>query len=889
MYYKRMKKPNMEKTYDPQKTEDRIYEKWEKTGVFKPEKNSKKESFSIALPPPNATGTLHLGHAVMLAIEDIMTRRARMEGKNALWLPGTDHAAIATENKVEKILIEKNRKTKQELGREKFLKEVDAFVKNSQATIRNQMKKIGASCDWSRERYTLDSGLTRCVQEIFVKMHKDGLIYKGNRIVNWCTRCQSTLADDEVEHKEQQACLYTFKYDKDFPISISTTRPETKLGDTAVAVHPQDKRYKKYIGKTIKADFLGTPLEIKIIADKSIDRKFGTGALGVTPSHSMADAELAKKYSLKMISVITESGKIKRGISKFGDQYVLEARENMVLELKEKGLLEKTEQITNNLSVCYRCSTPIEPLISEQWFVSVDKPSVKWKNKKLSMKQVAKDAVKSSDIEIIPKRFNKIYFQWMDNLHDWCVSRQIWFGHRIPAWYENGNKTKLKVCVEKPGKNWIQDPDTLDTWFSSALWTFSTLLDKPKKTDTFETWIKRNKKPGSDLKSFHPTSVMETGYDILFFWVSRMILSTTYALSEIPFKKIYLHGLVRDKEGKKMSKSLGNGIDPIDMIKKYGADATRLSLVIGTTPGADSKLYEEKIAGYRNFVNKIWNISRFVLTNPKEKPSQKDETLSDKWIRIKMENLITETEKHFNDFEFSQAGEKIYDFLWHDFADWYLEVSKQQQKSVAQEILIKSIKLLHPFTPFVTEEIYSLISKTGLCGEKEKFLCLTKVEKAKKPDAKTTRENKKTEQDFKSFQMLVSSIRDLRTSRNLGFSETINAVIETKKHKAMFQKMETVTEFLTKTKIQVLPSAQAESEDYIKADFENFSVYLKINQKTSAIEKEKRDKEKLSIENYIATLEKKLSNKAFLENAPKEIVDQTKEKLLKAKAMFEKM
>ena len=477
---------NIPKTYDPQKVEDSLYKQWESSGLFEPDIKSKGKPFSIAMPPPNATGTLHLGHAVMLALEDIMTRYARMNGRPTLWLPGTDHAAIATENKVEKDLLEKSKKTKQQLGREKFLKEVEKFVAQSQDTIKKQVRKMGASCDWSRERYTLDAGLSRCVQEVFVKMYNDGLIYRGHRIVNWCTRCQSTLADDEVEYKEQYGKFYYLKYG---PVTIGTARPETKVLDKVIIVHPDDKRYKKYVGKTLDVPWIDGTVKATFVADKATDMNMGSGAMTITPAHSFVDFELAQKYGFEIKQIIGPDGKLTKNGGKFAGLDVREARDAIIAELKKKGLVEKIdENYVHNLSVCYRCDTPVEPLVSEQWFVNVDKPARTWKGKKRSLKEIAIDVVKSGDIKILPDRFKKTYFHWMENLHDWCISRQIWFGHRIPAWYCQNPKCGYIVSINKPiicphckVKKFKQDPDTLDTWFSSALWTFSTLLDKPKK------------------------------------------------------------------------------------------------------------------------------------------------------------------------------------------------------------------------------------------------------------------------------------------------------------------------------------------------------------------------------------------------------------------------
>ncbi|MFH0780094.1 MAG: class I tRNA ligase family protein, partial [Parcubacteria group bacterium] len=922
------------KAYNPSDFENKIYKDWEKKKLFNPDtlkKRKGKQTFSIVLPPPNVTSILHLGSASMLSIEDLMVRYKRMAGFDTVWLPGSDHAAIATQNVVEKKLLKEQKLSRHDLGREKFLIEVDKYVESVKGNIHNQMRRIGASLDWSREAYTMDETRSQAVAKIFKMMHDDGLIYRGYRIVNWCPRCHSTLADDEVEYKEADAKLYYFKYDKNFPIEIATTRPETKLGDTAVAVNPADKRYAKYIGKIFNVDFCGQPLEIKIIGDKQVDQAFGTGALGVTPGHSLVDYEMAQKNNLKVIKIIDEDAKITDQALKFKGLTVEEARQKIVECLGKKGLLKKTEDLKNNLSICYRCGTAIEPLPSKQWFIDVNKKiknqkinkSINQENKKsknqkkdkteksMSLKEMAIEAVKSGEIKIIPARFEKTYFHWMENLHDWCISRQIWFGHRIPVWYKNqsskpktqnkfkiqnsniteviglrhgqafGNKlnklnsdiknktnvltvegkaeveaaikelknagikhiyssdmlrTKqtanmiakalnLRVTFDKrlrevgvgefEGKSdaalqafrkdfakwrfdspkgvepfasvknrvysfldeilekeagkktlvvshgdvlrlipsygteladeemiqlpypktgefvksalekreeirvsekpineagWVQDEDILDTWFSSGLWTFSTLLKKDFKDFS--------KKSNPDLKRFHPTTMLETGYDIVFFWVARMILMTTYAMGEVPFKTVYLHGLIRDKEGDKMSKSKPEtAIDPVEAGGKYGMDAVRLSLLIGNTAGNDLKLYDEKIAGFRNLVNKIWNISRFILLNSKhkaqnqcsavvptgctalskqiknlkfkisvyaeapafieitaDKPADRQNlSLADKWILSKFNKLKKEVTDLLDKYNFSQAGELLREFTWNDFADWYLE------------------------------------------------------------------------------------------------------------------------------------------------------------------------------------------------------------------------
>ena len=705
--------PKLLKPYDPKETEDRIYKAWEESGFFNPDvciekgiANKDAETFSMVLPPPNVTGTLHLGHAATLTIEDIMTRFARMQGKRTLWLPGTDHAAIATQSKVEKILEKEEGKRKTDLGREEFLKRVEQFAQNSHDTIINQSKKMGASLDWSREAYTLDDKRNLAVRTAFKKMYDDGLIYRGHRIVNWDPKGQTVISDDEIVYEERKAKMYTFKYSSDFPISISTTRPETKIGDTAVAVHPSDTRYKEYIGKTyIIEDFCGEKLEIKIIADESVEKDFGTGALGVTPAHSQIDADMAIRHNLPTKQVINEFAKMTCGGENIVGKKTTEARNIIVEWLKEKGLLEKEEDINQNISTAERTGGIIEPLPKLQWFINVNKP-IKDRGDK-TLKELMLEVVKNGSINIIPDRFERVYYNWIENLRDWCISRQIWYGHRIPVWYKD---EEIYCGTEAPNEDgWNQDPDTLDTWFSSGLWTFSTM-----------GWPDLN---ASDFKNYRHTDVLETAYDIIFFWVARMILMTTYILGEIPFKNVYLHGLVRDAQGRKMSKSLGNSLDPLELTSKYGADAVRMSLIMGTGPGNDSKMSEDKIRAYKNYANKLWNITRFVLSSTENykyednynKFSEKDSEL------ISERNLIIQDiTKDMESFKFYLAGEKIYQYTWAKFADVIIEESKeifqngneQEKESRAQfliDTLTKILKILHPFMPFVTEEIWSML------------------------------------------------------------------------------------------------------------------------------------------------------------------------------------
>lgn len=725
------------KTYDFLKVEDKIYAKWEKSGYFNPDNLSLPQDakpFTIILPPPNITDKLHMGHAAMLAIEDLIIRYKRMRGFRTLWLPGTDHASIATQNVVEKKLLKEEGITRHELGREKFLKEVWKFLLSTQKTILNQIRKMGSSLDFSREAFTLDETRQKAVARMFVEMYDEGLIYQGKRLVNWCPRCHSTLADDEVEHKEQEAKLYTFRYAKDFPIEISTTRPETKLGDTAVAVNPKDKRYKKYVGKTFDVNFCGVDLKIRIIADREVDMDFGTGAVGVTPAHSFVDAKMGENNGLEIREVISEDGKIKEDLGKFSGNSVLKAREMVVKELEKNKLITKEEDLKNNLSVCYRCGESIEPLLSKQWFVSVDEKVKRLGGK--SLKEKAIEAAKTGKIEFLPERFEKRYIDWMENLHDWCISRQIWFGHSMPVWKKG---SEVKVSEKKPeGAGWKQETDTLDTWFSSGMWTFSTLGWPDKKAQ--------------DLQSFHPTQVLDTGYDILTLWVSRMIMMSLFATGEIPFEKVYLHGLVLDKHGKKMSKSKGNGIDPLDMISIYGADAVRLALLIGGTPGNDMRMSEEKVEGFRNFVTKIWNIFRFCQMTPgfqlEEKINQKDlETLADRWILSRTETLVQEVSDNLDRYQFSLAGEKLREFTWNELADWYVEVTKKEKNpKVLGYVLDKLLRLWHPFMPYVTEEIFSKLNNDLLMV-------------AKWPGSEAKLIDKKAEKEFAKFQEKVVASR----------------------------------------------------------------------------------------------------------------------------------
>jgi len=704
------------KPYAAQETEDGIYALWEGSEYFNPDAcvrdgiaDPMLPPFSMVLPPPNVTGTLHMGHAAMLAIEDLLVRYHRMTGKRTLWVPGTDSAAIATQSKVEKEIYKTEGKTRHDLGREEILRRIHAFAEESKNTILNQTKKMGSSLDWSRYAFTLDDARYEAVTTAFKRMYDAGLIYRRDRIVNWDPKGQTTISDDEIVHEERKAKLYTFTYSKDFPIAISTTRPETKVGDTAVAVHPEDERYTAYIGKEYDVVFCDVPLHIRIIADESVEKEFGTGALGVTPAHSMTDWEIADRHDLPRPQVINEYAKMTVSGALSGKK-VGEAREEVIAWLQKEGLLQKEEEVTQNVATAERTGGIIEPLPKLQWFIAVNKEFTMGRSKipgiaegdPVTLKKLMTTAVEGGGVSIFPDRFVKTYDHWINNLRDWCISRQIWYGHRIPVWYR-GEEIYCDVTAPE-GEGWEQDSDTLDTWFSSGLWTFST-LGWPHETE--------------DLRTYHPTTILETGYDILFFWVARMILMSTFHLGQVPFKNVYLHGLVRDNKNRKMSKSLGNIIDPLDMISKYGADATRLSLIIGAAPGNDVPLSEDRVRGYKHFANKVWNITRFILTSLANEDASQDMVLTERDTEILngLKAISTEVTEDLERFHLYLAGEKLYHYIWHDLADVILEESKpviggndaaakRARQYVLRECLITSLKLLHPFMPYVTETIW---------------------------------------------------------------------------------------------------------------------------------------------------------------------------------------
>ncbi len=880
-----MSQTEIPKAYEPELVEDSIYKKWEESGFFNPdnlpastrssnrgEPGSRPEMFSIAMPPPNATGILHIGHSVMLAIQDLVIRFQRLRGKKTLWLPGTDHAAIATQTKVEKLIKDAENKTRHDLGRQNFLARVEKYIAESRQTIKGQIKKMGSSCDWSRERYTLDEGLTKAVAQAFTQMYEDGLIYRGDRIVNWCPRCYSTLADDEVEYQEEKTPFYYFKYG---PVVIGTARPETKFGDKVVIVHPKDKRYQDLIGKELDVDWILGKIKAKVIADEAADMELGSGAMTITPAHSFADFDLAQKYHLPVEKIINEEGKLTEAAGKMAGLPVDQARHKVVEILQRKDLVDHIdEDYVHNLSICYRCGGAVEPLISKQWFIDVNKPVKKFKGQ--SLKQRALEVVKTGEIEIIPERFKKVYFHWLKNLRDWCISRQLWFGHRIPVWYKQKSEIRnqkseeeIYVGITPPkGEGWQQDSDTLDTWFSSGLWTFST-LGWPAKT--------------KDLKIYHPTSLMETGYDILFFWVARMIIMSTYFMEQIPFQQVYLHGLVRDEQGRKMSKSLGNIIDPLDTIAKYGADATRLSLLIGTTPGNDSNISEAKIAGYRNFVNKLWNISRYILMSVKKveivKKVPKPQTLADQWILAEFNALIEFATDNLEKYNFSVVGEKIYEFTWSKLADWYLEIAKveKDKDEILLYVLQNLLKLWHPFTPFVTEEIWRKL------GGKELLMIQTWPKATGKVDDEVIK-------DFGIVRDSIIAIRNLRAESKIAPAKKVKVILVSSKYHQLFESQRLVIESLARLENTEIIDKAKKTGKSISAVADSIEIYLPVSGMLDIVQEVKRlTQEADRLAEFIGHLEQKLTNQRFLERAPEEIIKAEKEKLEINKTKLEKI
>lgn len=861
----------LSKVYSAADHEDAIYHAWEESGYFNPDNlPHAKEPFTIAIPPPNATGTLHMGHAMFLTLQDLMIRFQRMRGKKALWLPGTDHASIATQNKVEKLLATEG-KTRHDMSRDEFVGRINDYVERSRTTIRNQIRKMGSSCDWSRERYTLDAGLSHAVATMFTRMYYDGLIYRGNRIVNWCPRCKSTLADDEVTYKTEKTKFYYLTYG---PVVIGTARPETKFLDKTIVVHPDDDRYKDLVGKEFDVEWILGPVRAHVIADPAADKDFGTGAMTITPGHSFEDFDLAQKYHVPIEKIIDENGNLTASAGAFAGKNARTSREAIVGQLREKGLVYSVdEDYEHNLSVCYRCDTAVEPLPSLQWFVDVNK-KIEKRNK--SLKELATESVQSGRISILPKRFDKIYFNWMNNLRDWCISRQIVFGHRLPVYYcrkEHGGCGEVIVSEEAPAScpkcknaDLAHDEDTLDTWFSSALWTFSP-LGWPENAEEKNGTIKKK----GDLATYHPTSVMETGYDLIFFWVARMIIMSEYALHEEPFKTVYFHGLVLDANRKKMSKSREETqIDPLDVIPEYGADAIRMSMLVGVTPGNDLLIGKEKIAGYRNFVNKLWNVSRFILQFSTEGDEKKHApTLADRWIFSRLASTVIRVTEHIEQFHFSHAAEELRRFTWDELADWYLEIAKIEKgkRALLLTILEQLLALWHPFTPFVTEVVYQHMRKTT----HPHFVSLM-IHPWPKPDKKAVAEN--TEQEFTLLQELVRQVRNARQEHAIPPAQNVQMWFRTNNRQAFVgDNAEVIKHFCRVDMLTPLDRGQKPENAVFLKIADDLEVYLPLGMKPRQEERAFIEKELATLNARVQDINTRLTNSEFLARAPKHIVN----------------
>ncbi len=862
------------KAYEPHEVEERIYEFWMNGKYFHAEVDSKKKPYTIVIPPPNITGQLHMGHALDETLQDILIRYKRMQGYSALWVPGTDHAGIATQIKVEENLRVNEGLTRYDLGREKFLERVWDWKKQYGGRIINQLKKIGSSCDWDRERFTMDEGCSKAVKEVFVNLYNKGLIYQGSRIINWCPHCITALSDAEVEHAEQEGHFWHIKYpikDSDDFVIIATTRPETLFGDTAVAVNPEDERYKDLIGKMLILPLVGR--EIPVVADEYVDKEFGTGCVKITPAHDPNDFEVGQRHNLEQIKVMNDDATMNSYAGKYEGMDRYECRRAMVKDLEEQGLLVKVEDHSHNVGQCYRCGTTVEPIVSKQWFVKM-KP----------LAQPAIDAVKNKETEFVPEHFEKVYFHWLENIRDWCISRQLWWGHRIPAFYcddcgEMVVTKEDKAICPKCGKEMRQDPDTLDTWFSSALWPFST-LGWPDKTE--------------ELDYFYPTSVLVTGYDIIPFWVMRMMFSALEHTGQVPFKHVFIHGLVRDSQGRKMSKSLGNGIDPLEIVEKYGADALRFTLATGNAPGNDMRFYIERVEASRNFANKIWNASRFTLMNldveENKLPDLKDLQLEDKWILSKYNRVVKVVTENLDRFELGVALSNLYDFIWENFCDWYIELVKSRlfdkenptaktAQYVLTYVLSNTMKLLHPFMPFITEEIWQhlphegesiMISQWPVYDEKLDF-----------PE---------DESSMELIMQAISAVRNRRAEMNVPPSKKAKTIIVTDKTDIFSQGAVFFEKLASASEAVVQKDKSGISENAVNVVVPSAEIYLPLDELVDkSKELERLNGEKKKLEGEIKRVEGKLSNPGFVNKAPQKVVDEEKAKGEKYKEMLEKV
>ncbi|WP_315167744.1 valine--tRNA ligase [Metaclostridioides mangenotii] len=865
-----MKEINMAKTYNPKDFESRLYKTWMDKGYFKSSPNPDKKPFTIVMPPPNITGQLHMGHALDNTLQDILIRWKRMDGFEALWIPGTDHASIATEVKVVERIKAEEGKTKYELGRKEFLNRAWDWRNEFGRKIVNQLEQLGNSCDWDRERFTMDEGCNKSVTEFFVKLYEKGQIYRGNRIINWCTDCKTTLSDAEVEYEDQDGNFYHIKYllkDSDDFLEIATTRPETILGDSGIAVNPEDERYKKYIGKTAILPIVGR--ELKIVADDYVDLEFGTGVVKMTPAHDPNDFEVGQRHDLEQINVMNEDGTMNELCGKYEGMDRFECRKAIVKDLEDAGYLIKIKEHDHNVGTCYRCHTVVEPRLSEQWFVKMDE-----------LAKPAIDILNNKDLQLVPDKFDKTYLQWLENIRDWCISRQLWWGHQIPAYYcqDCGEimvaNSAPKKCSKCGSANLKQDEDVLDTWFSSALWPFST-LGWPDKTE--------------ELDYYYPTSVLVTGYDIIFFWVVRMAFAGMFCMNEKPFDHVLVHGLVRDSQGRKMSKSLGNGIDPLDIIGEFGSDALRYTLITGNSPGNDMRFYMERVEYARNFANKLWNASRFVFMNIEgdefkniTREDVKDSlTLGDKWIISRANDLVKEATQNMDKFDLGIALQKISDFTWSEYCDWYIEIVKprlygediEAKKSALYTltyVLEKVLKLLHPYMPFITEEIYTHIPGS------EGFIIVADWPKYTEEDCMA-----KEEDMMETIMSGIRSIRNVRSEMNVPPSKKAKVIIvPNDDSKEAFELGKNYfTTLASASTVEIIGDKSGIPEDAVSIVNDGVEIFIPLAELVD-IEKEieRLSKEKDNIEKEIKRVNGKLSNQGFLAKAPQSLVDEEKAK-----------
>ncbi len=862
-------------TYDPKEFEGRIYKMWEEEGFFKAKPDASKEPFCIMLPPPNITGQLHMGHALDHTLQDILIRFKRMQGYNVLWQPGTDHASIATEVKVVERVKELEGLSKQELGREEFLKRAWAWKEEFGGRIVDQMKKLGDSCDWEKERFTMDEGLNRAVTEFFVRLYEEGYIYRGNRIINWCPDCKTSLSDAEVDHAETGGKFYHFYYiikETGQKLEVATTRPETILGDTAVAVNPTDERYRALVGMTVTVPYVDR--EIPIIADDYVDKHFGTGVVKITPAHDPNDFEVGERHMLPRVKIMDDEADMNENAGRYAGMTRFEARKAIVADLEADGLIAKIKDHTHNVGHCYRCDTIVEPMLSKQWFVKME-----------DLAKPAIEALENKDLELVPDRFDKIYYNWLHNIRDWNISRQLWWGHRIPAYYCQDcdeivvSKTQPSSCPKCRSSRFVQDEDVLDTWFSSALWPFST-LGWPDSTAL--------------LRYYYPTSVLVTGYDIIFFWVIRMVFSALFCMNEVPFKHVLIHGLVRDSQGRKMSKSLGNGIDPLEIIDQYGADALRFTLATGNSPGNDMRFYMERVESARNFANKMWNASRFILMNTENHPAETDTLdrenfeLCDRWILSRLNTVAKEVTHNLEKFEIGVAADKIYEFAWSEFCDWYIELikprlhgedvrAKRTALGTAKYVLEGILKLLHPFMPFITEEIYSKLTD----GKR----IITADWPAENPELADDR----SVEEMQRIMEMVREIRNARAEMNVPPSRKAKVIFEAEESR-LSSLASASGYFKTLAGASEIERASETSElkDAVSIVVEGVKIYLPLSELIDFDkELERLSKDKSRFESEIKRAQGKLANPGFTAKAPPELIKEEQTKIDKYKEMLE--